>query len=111
MSDASQGGKPGRIESLIKTETIITIGTLLIGIAVAWGSLVSDSRALAQRIDKNEHTADKAADVLDAVKGSIIRIETEQKSVRADAERMGRQLDRIETLLRSGGTPPAPPKP
>ena len=34
-----------------------------------------------------------------------------QRPVRREAERLGKQLDRIEFLIRNGGIPPAPPKP
>lgn len=111
MSDATQSGKPGRIESRITTGNLLTILGTVVTVAMAWQALRGDINALAQRVDSGDKRDEKTIDTLDAVKGSIIRIETEQQAVRREAERLGKQLDRIEFLIRNGGMPPAPPKP
>lgn len=108
MTDAP---KLPRVENRLSTGNLITILFGALALAVAWGTLQADIRALAQRVDKGETRDDKTADALEAIKGSIIRIETEQKAVRSDAERVSRQLDRLETLIRNGApSHPQPPR-
>jgi predicted nucleic acid-binding Zn-ribbon protein len=85
---------------------VITISVLLGGVILTAGSLQSDIRALAQRVEKGETRDDKTADALVKIEGSVIRIETEQKAVRADAERLSRQLDRLENLIRNNTARP-----
>lgn len=108
MSDATQSGKPGRIESRITTGNLLTILGTVVAVAMAWQALRGDINALAQRVDAGDKRDEKTIDTLDAVKGSIIRIETEQQAVRREAERLGKQLDRIEQLIRNGATPDKP---
>lgn len=100
MSDHSP-----RFGNWISTGNLLTMGAILVAGAVAWGTSQSDLRALAQRVDKGEVRDDKTAEALEVIKGSMIRIETEQKAVRAEAERVSRQLDRVEQLLRNGSRP------
>ena len=82
--------------------------TVLAGIAamgMLYGSLTTDFKALAQRVEIGDRRDDKAGDVLDTMRGSVIRIEAEQKAVREEAARIARQLDRIEGLLRNDAAP------
>ena len=111
MADTSNGTNKPRIESRITTGNLLTILGTVVAVAMAWQALRGDINALAQRVDAGDKRDEKTIDTLDAVKGSIIRIETEQQAVRREAERLGKQLDRIEFLIRNGGIPPAPPKP
>lgn len=89
-----------KFDSRITLGNLITICTGALVLMAAGVALQADIRALAQRVDKGELRDDRTADTLDGMKGSIIRIETEQKAVRAEAERIARQLDRIEQLIR-----------
>jgi hypothetical protein len=102
--------KPGRFVDRFTTGNLIELGVICGMGLIAWATLTSDFRALAQRVDQGDKRDEKTADVLDVLKGSVIRIETEQKAVRSETDRQGRQLDRIEQLLRSGTTPMPPPR-
>lgn len=99
MSDAP------RFENRITFGNIITILLGVVALAVAWGTLQADIRALAQRVDKGETRDDKAAETLDAMKSALIELRSDSKATKAEVERMGRQLDRIESATR---THPAP---
>ena len=113
MSDQGNGNgtKPGRVESRITTGNLITMASILGVGLISWGTLSADFKALAQRVDSNDKRDDKTADTLKTMEGSVIRIETEQQAVRREAERLGRQLDRIEQLIRNGSpaVQPLPP--
>lgn len=111
MSDptGSNGIKPGRFDGRITFGNLITIAFGTVALAVAWGALQSDIKALAQRVGDGERRDEKSADKVDEVKGAIIELRTDAKATRAELERQGRQLDRIEGLLR--GTTSMPPQP
>lgn len=110
MADAPiGGGKAGRIESLIKAETVITICAIIGAGLVGWGATQSNISALAQRVEKGEARDDETARTLNTLNGSIIELRTDAKAVRTEQDRQGRQLDRIERLLR--GAPAAPTAP
>lgn len=111
VTDQGNGFKPQRVESRITPGNLITMGSIIAVGLVAWGTLTADFRALAHRVEANDKRDDKTVDMLKIVEGSIIRIETEQQAVRREAERLGRQLDRIEILIRNGApsTQPAAP--
>ena len=109
--DDTSGARPPRVESRITTGNLITMGSIIAVGLVAWGTLTADFKALAQRVETNDKRAEKTGDTLKAVEGSIIRIETEQQAVRREAERLGRQLDRIEQLIRNGSPAVAPSPP
>lgn len=94
-----------KVENRVTTGNLYTIVAGLLALGVTWGSLNADFRALAQRTDKGEQRDDRTADTLDTLKGSVIRIETEQKAVREEAARIARQLDRIEQLIRREVSP------
>lgn len=100
--------KPPRFDNRISTGNWLTIaGGVLVALG-AWFTLQADFRALAQRVDRGESRDDETNRTLTTLSGAVIRIETEQKAIRAEAERQSRQLDRIEGLLRNGnsrGTP------
>lgn len=95
MSDAP------KFENRLSTGNVITIFFGIVALAVAWGTLQADIRALAQRVDKGETRDDKAAEVLDAMKSALIELRADSKATKAEVERIGRQLDRIETATRS----------
>lgn len=80
---------------------------LVVGL-IAWGAMTADFRALAQRVDAGERRDEKAADSMDVVKTAIGELRGDAKWARAELERQGRQLDRIENLLRGQAVPPAP---
>lgn len=112
MADTSNGAtKPQRIENRITLGNVLSCVGVIVSVAMAWQALRGDINALAQRVDNGDKRDEKTIEALDQLKGSVIRIETEQKAVRSDAERLGRQLDRIEQLLRSGAMlPPVVPR-
>lgn len=109
MSEQGNGAKSSRIESRITTGNLITMGSIMAVGLIAWGTLTADFRALAQRVETNDKRDEKTGDTLKMLEGSVIRIETEQQAVRREAERLGRQLDRIESLIRNGSPVAAPP--
>lgn len=93
------------VDNKITLGNMITLITGAIVLLAAGVTIQSDIRALAQRVDKGEIRDDRTTDTLDSMKGSVIRIETEQKAVREEAARIARQLDRIEQLIRGERTP------
>jgi hypothetical protein len=107
MTDLREG-RP-RLENRVTLGNVITIVTLIVAGAAAWGTSQSDIRALAQRVDKGESRDDETARTLGEVRGSIIELRSDQRAIRNEVERQGRQLDRIEQLLRGtagkNGTP------
>lgn len=106
MAD-SQNGKP-RWEGRFTLGNLVTILTGAAMLAAAWGALQSDIKALAQRVSDGERRDEKANDTLTNLNGSVIELRTDARAMRAELERQGRQLDRIEGLLRNGngrGTP------
>lgn len=100
MSDAP------RFENRLSTGNVITIFFGIVALAVAWGTLQADIRALAQRVDKGETRDDKAAETLDAMKSALIELRADSKATKAEVERMGRQLDRIVETHRAPAQPP-----
>lgn len=103
----------GRMHFLkeVSVGNLLSVGTVLIASIFAYATLHSDVRALAQRADKSDKIDEKTGVTLDTLRGGMIRIEVEQQNVRKDQERLGRQLDRIEYLLRNGGPAPPPKTP
>lgn len=89
-----------RIENRISLGNVLTVFSLAAAGFIAWGASQGDIRALAQRVEAGEKRDDETARDLSAIKGSVIRIETEQKAVRDEAARVSRQLETIEQLLR-----------
>lgn len=85
-----------RVENRISLGNVLTICTGIIALAAAWGTLQADIRALAQRVDKGETRDDDAAKTLTDLRGAVIELRTDQRAIRAETERQGRQLDRIE---------------
>jgi hypothetical protein len=72
---------------------------------IAWGTLTADFRALAQRVDKGETRSAEDLKALNALTGSVIELRGDSKALRTEQDRQGRQLDRIEGLLRSESAP------
>lgn len=107
MTDLNNG-RGASINGKVSLGNVLAIGAVLVSVTLAWGELRGSIGALAQRVDKSEQIDARTSETLSTVQQSIVRIETEQKAVRAEAERIARQLDRIEQLLRSG-TPKAAP--
>lgn len=93
-----------KFENRLSAGNFITIAIGAMALAVAWGALQSDIRALAQRVDKGETRDDKAAETLDAMKSALIELRSDSKATKAEVERMGRQLDRI--VDSRGSNPP-----
>lgn len=110
MSDPNSA-KPGRFVDRFTTGNMVELAVILGTGLIAWATLTADFKALAQRVDQGDRRDEKTSDALDVLKGSVIRIETEQKAVRSEAERQGRQLDRIEQLIRQATQPPPHDKP
>jgi septal ring factor EnvC (AmiA/AmiB activator) len=98
-----------KVENRVSLGNIITILTGCVALIAAGATIQADIRALAQRVEKGELRDEKTTDVLDKIKESMTRIETEQKAVRTEAERVSRQLDRLEQLIRSNSQPAPPP--
>lgn len=94
-----------RVDNRISTGHMISLAVILLSGAVAWGSQQADNRALTQRVSDGEKRDEKTADTLDQVKGSIIELKSDNKGIRSEIERQGRQLDRIEQLLRDDPPP------
>lgn len=97
-----------RFENRVSVGNFLTIGTGIVALAAAWGALQSDIRVLAQRIDKGEARDDDTARTLIDLKGAVIELRTDGRATRADIERQGRQLDRIEQLLQQQHRSPQP---
>jgi hypothetical protein len=89
MSDAPT------FENRLSTGNLITIAVSVIALATTWGTLQSDIRALAQRVDKGETRDDKTAETLDLMKSALIELRSDSRATKLEVERMGRQLDRI----------------
>lgn len=99
-----------KMDNRVSTGNLLTLIALLIAGAVAWGTSQGDIKALAQRVDAGEKRDEKTTETLDAVKGSIIELKGDNKAIKSDLERQGRQLDRIENTLRALQPPqPIPP--
>ncbi len=90
-----------KFENRITFGNIITIGFGALALAVAWGTLHANIQALAQRVDKGETRDDRAAEALDAMKSALIELRADSKATKAEVERIGRQLDRIESATRN----------
>lgn len=99
MTDAPNG-RGAAINGKVSLGNLLAIGAVLVSVTLAWGELKGAIGALAQRVDKSEQIDARTSETLSTVQQSIVRIETEQKAVRAESERIARQLDRIEQLLR-----------
>jgi len=97
-----------RFEGRVSLGNVLTIITGIAALALTWGSLQGDFRALAQRVDKGEIRDDKTAEALEAIKGAIAEMRAEQRATRVEAERVVRQLDRVadrlEALTRGGAS-------
>jgi len=76
------------------------LGAIIGGGLIAWGTLTADFRALAQRVDKSENRDVDNVKALNAVNGAVIELRGDAKGLKIEQDRQGRQLDRIENLLR-----------
>jgi septal ring factor EnvC (AmiA/AmiB activator) len=90
-----------KMDNRVSTGNLLTLIALLIAGAIAWGTSQGDIKALAQRVDAGEKRDEKTTETLDQVKGSIIELKGDNKAIKSDIERQGRQLDRMEQLMRS----------
>jgi septal ring factor EnvC (AmiA/AmiB activator) len=90
-----------KMDNRVSTGNLLTLIALLIAGAVAWGTSQGDIKALAQRVDAGEKRDEKTTETLDQVKGTIIELKGDIKATKSDLERQGRQLDRIESILRA----------
>jgi septal ring factor EnvC (AmiA/AmiB activator) len=102
-----------RFDNKISFGNIFTLVSGVVAVGVIVGAVQSDVKALAQRLDatdKKIETGDKrddrTAETLDTLKGAVIELRSDQKSIKNDIERQNRQLDRIEQLLQGGRSPP-----
>jgi predicted nucleic acid-binding Zn-ribbon protein len=99
------------MDNRVSTGNLLTMIALLIAGAVAWGTSQGDIKALAQRVGAGEARDEKTTEALGEVKGAIIELKADNKSIKADIERQGRQMDRIEQLIRERMPPPNPNPP
>ncbi len=107
-----------RFDPQISAGNLLSIMTMLaIGLG-AFFTVQEGGKALAQRVDKIEQQIDKGDDrdgetskALSDLKGAVIELRGDQKAIRAESERQGRQLDRIEQLLQPRTWPAAPTAP
>ena len=88
----------------------IGLAAILGGGLIAWGTLTADFRALAQRVDKSENRDSDNAKALNALNGAVIELRGDAKGLRVEQDRQGRQLDRIEQILRDHFVPAPPTK-
>lgn len=100
-----------KMDNRVSTGNLLTLIALLIAGAIAWGTSQGDIKALAQRVDAGEKRDDKTTETLDTVKSSVIELKGDNKAIKVDIERQGRQLDRIEQILRSMPTTNTIPAP
>lgn len=100
-----------KMDNRVSTGNLLTLICLLIAGAMAWGTSQGDIKALAQRVDAGEKRDDEASKTLGTVKESIIELKGDNKAIKSDVERMGRQLDRIEQLIRAAPHPAPKDKP
>ncbi|MGE3712319.1 MAG: hypothetical protein AB7G35_21950 [Hyphomicrobiaceae bacterium] len=109
-------GSRVRFDPQISAGNLLSIATMLaIGLG-AFFTVQEGGKALAQRVDKIEKQIEKGDDrdaattrALNDLKGAVIGLGAEQKAIRSESERQGRQLDRIEQLLQPRLPMPAPP--
>jgi len=103
------GSRTPRLENKITMGNVLTVAALLGTGLIGWGATQSNIAALAQRVEKGEARDDETSRALRGLEGNIIELKGDQKAIRTETERQGRQLDRIEqqlqTLVRNG-TPP-----
>lgn len=105
-----------QIEPRVSWGNVASIVTTVVAASGVIYGMQGDSRVYAQRIaevekkiEKGEARDDETAKTLNDVKGAIIELRGDQKAIRAESERQGRQLDRIEQLLQQRSPLPAPP--
>lgn len=98
------GRSPGFLASITCKEVVTIVPILGMGL-IAWGALTTDFKALAQRVDKGDQRDEKTADALDLLKGAVIELRVDGKATRVEVERLGRQLDRIEGIVRNISPP------
>lgn len=101
-----------KFENKFSFGNLFTLVSGVVAVGVIVGAVQSDVKALAQRMDSadrkveaGERRDDKTAETLDAVKGAIIELRGDQRSMKNEVERQGKSLDRIEHLLRESGKP------
>lgn len=101
-----------KLRSEVSAGHALSLLLVLIAGAVAWGTSQADFRALAQRVEQGEKRDEKAAETLDQMKSNVIELKGDMKATKTDVERQGRQLDRIEMLLRNlpQAQPTTPPR-
>lgn len=94
-----------KVENKISAGNIITIMTGLIALVSTVYVVQADLKALAQRVDKGESRDDETAKTLGAVKESIIELKGDNKSIKSEQERQGRQIEEVLRILRSQPQP------
>lgn len=99
-----------KFENKFSFGNLFTLVGGIVAVGVIVGAVQSDVRALAQRMDSSdkkieagERRDDRTAETLDALKGAIIELRGDQRSMKNEVERQGKLLDRIEHLLREVG--------
>ncbi len=103
MADTNGNGNHGR--GIFSAGNMLTIASICGMGLIAWDTLQADFKALAQRVDIGDKRDEKTADNFDAVKGAVIDLRADGRAMRAEIERQGRQLDRIEGMIRNATTP------
>lgn len=106
-----------KFDNKISLGNLFTVASGIVAVGVIIGAVQADVRALAQRIDSEdkrieagERRDDKTTEVLDALRGVVIELKSDQKGIKADIERQNRQLDRIEQLLQVSPRQTNPPR-
>lgn len=101
-----------KYDNKISLGSIFTILCGVVAVGAIVGTAQSDMRALSQRLDvsdkkliEGDRRDEKTIDAIDLMRGTIIEMRGEQKTIKGDIDRQNRQLDRIEQLLQ--GSKPA----
>jgi HAMP domain-containing protein len=105
MSEEDRPQFSGRIS--LGNVLMMAFGALCL--AAAWGSVQSDMRAMADKIIKGERIDEQTAKLISELSGAVIELRADLKAIRSENERQGRQLDRLEQLLRGPTRPPGNP--
>lgn len=99
-----------RIKNEASTGQLLSVAVVIIAGAIAWGTLQATVSALTERVGAGEKRDDKTVDALGDMKGAIIELKSDNKSVKTDIERQGQQINEILRILRAQPTSPPIPR-
>lgn len=107
----ANGSRKPHFMNQISVGNLLSIGTIIVFVSGAFYTTQTNVGTLAQRVEKGESRDEKAAETIGSVKEDIRELKTDQKAIKADIERQGRQLETIERLIRGAPHPinQAPP--